>query len=248
MIERILFIFIVENMIFVCVCIFTLVVFAALTFASRNVNSLISSGNFVIKSDDSAKVKPYKFDLKLYVVFAVIALISGFIGYRTYCHYFDQSHAMSICILGILRELICLVALLMSASYDYKLRIIPNYIPFALIVLRVIYFCIEFFVMDDYKSTALSSLIGLLGAFLIITIVNKISREGIGAGDMKLLSALGFFAGASFVVKLSILSLISCFFIAIFLMMFKKFTVKDTLPFGPFILIGFMLGAIIGVI
>ena len=77
-------------------------------------------------------------------------------------------------------------------------------------------------------------------SFLILGIANKLSKGGIGLGDVKLLSCIGFMCDIYIVIKTLTLALLACICILGVLLILKKQTVKDHLPFAPFIHIGFI--------
>lgn len=205
-------------------------------FSAKHTNSLIE---FSKSKNEELSIKKYDFNSTNIIMLIGLVLVSGYISFVQYSSNIDNS--VSVLILSTIRLLICLLVIVAAAIYDGKLRIIPNYLPFSLIVAKLIFFIAEFFVFDDFLVNALSSIVGLAATFIVLTIANKLSHDGIGAGDIKLLSALGFFAGFSFVVTLSVFSLLACSIISIALIGMKKLTMKDSLPFAPFILIGFLI-------
>lgn len=205
-------------------------------FVTKHTNSLIE---LRCNKNIECNIKKYELNSKSILCIGLLLFLSGFIAFNEYRSVIDKS--LPVVFLSCLRVLLCLVTITAAAIYDRKLRIIPNYLPFSLIVAKLIFFVAEFFVFDDFLVNALSSIVALASTFIVLTIANKISHDGIGAGDIKLLSALGFFAGFSVVVTLSVASLLVCSIISIVLIGFKKLTVKDSLPFAPFILIGFLI-------
>lgn len=231
-------------MVFFWSLLFALVSFAAELFAVKSVNRLLDSETFSIKYIDPNRVKKYIFDNKLYLFFVLLSVVSGYLGYSFYCSLGNQLDVVGN--LEIVRMLICLVVFVIAAIYDFRLRIIPNYIPLSLLICRLVYFGFEVFIYEDYLTGAVFSLIALCVVFLVLTFANKLAHNGIGAGDVKLLSAVSFFAGFSFVVPLIFVSFVSCGIISVVLILSKKLTSKDALPFAPFILLGFILCSIIG--
>ncbi len=124
--------------------------------------------------------------------------------------------------------------LIVIGFIDYKHTIIPDgLIIFGLIVGLVYRFILPLFLKLEIPWV--DSILGLLiggGFFLLIAIV---SNGSMGGGDIKLMGMLGFFLGFKKIIMVTFLS----FFIgAIFtlpLLLSKKKSRKDMIPFGPFI-------------
>ncbi len=153
------------------------------------------------------------------------------------CGYLVSVYAVSIaaCIeLGV-----CYLAVLGSAVIDFKLRIIPNYIPLSLLAARLLLFVYELLCVDEALSAMLSSLLGCFLCGVVLVIADKISKGGIGKGDIKLICSIGFVCGIYAVLTSLLLSMLSCILVAVILLLAKKKTAKDLLPFGPFIYLGF---------
>jgi prepilin signal peptidase PulO-like enzyme (type II secretory pathway) len=100
---------------------------------------------------------------------------------------------------------------------------------------------VEFVFLDDALNYLISSLIGGLLCMVLLVIANKISKGGIGAGDIKLLSAVGFVLGLYPVLSAMLFSLLGFILLSALLLLAKKCSLKDQLPFGPFIYVGFLV-------
>ncbi len=124
--------------------------------------------------------------------------------------------------------------LIVISVIDYKHTIIPDgLIIFGLIIGLIYRLILPLFLR--LKISLTGSILGLLvggGFFLLIAIVFS---GGMGGGDIKLMSMLGLFLGVEKIIMVTFLS----FFIgAIFilpLLLSKKKSRKDMIPFGPFI-------------
>ena len=68
-----------------------------------------------------------------------------------------------------------------------------------------------------------------------------LSHQGIGAGDIKLLAALGLMGGVTIVGGTIFFSMLPCALVSAGLLITKKKTMREAIPFGPFLLIGYML-------
>ena len=94
----------------------------------------------------------------------------------------------------------------------------------------------------------ISSLLGLAVSLLIFIVSYLILHDGIGLGDVKLLTAVAFFLGLElFLRALLFISVISILF-STFLLAAKKVTKKTALPFAPFIMAGTLVSTLIEVI
>src|SRR5690606_17316818 len=92
----------------------------------------------------------------------------------------------------------------------------------------------------------INSILALLfggGLFLLIAIV---SRGGMGGGDIKLISVLGFMLGIKKILLNILLSFIIGATVSILLLLLKKKGKKDAIPFGPFINIAFVVTLFFG--
>jgi prepilin signal peptidase PulO-like enzyme (type II secretory pathway) len=138
-----------------------------------------------------------------------------------------------------------------AAAYDFRLRLIPNLIPLALIAVRAVLFAVEFLGATETGlviARLLSSVGGLAVSFALLAISAKLSKGGVGAGDIKLVSALGFACGFGFVLSALVLALLLCAAAGGALLLLRKANRKDTLPFAPFVWGGFVLLMILSAI
>ncbi|SCG83291.1 leader peptidase (prepilin peptidase) / N-methyltransferase [Proteiniborus sp. DW1] len=139
-----------------------------------------------------------------------------------------------------------LISILITISYiDYHHQIIPDSLVGTILLLSIFYKTILFAIHKtpfNLQDSILALLIGG-GLFLIIAIASK---GGIGGGDIKLISVLGFILG----IKKTILTILLSFIIgaafSIFLLILKKKERKDVIPFGPFINIAFSIALFFG--
>jgi prepilin signal peptidase PulO-like enzyme (type II secretory pathway) len=131
------------------------------------------------------------------------------------------------------------LALSSAAAYDFKTRLIPNFIPFALIALRMALFATELIFGGSAIARILDSFIGLVASSALLLISSKLSKGGVGAGDVKLFAALGFMCGLRAVLSTLLAALIFASIVGIALFALKKKSSKDSVPFAPFAAAGF---------
>ena len=143
---------------------------------------------------------------------------------------------------GILMSLkrLALLSLLWPIAYiDFKTYRIPNaFILYGLLCRAVILALEMFFDSSFVWVTLISELIAAGGLLLASLLCGLCIKNSIGFGDMKLFLVMGLMLGLEGIWGAVFLSLIVSFFISIYLMITKKKTRKDAIPFGPAIVIG----------
>lgn len=128
--------------------------------------------------------------------------------------------------------------LIVVSFIDYYHQVIPDSLVVITLIITIMY-KVLLFVLYKTPFNLLNSILALLvggGLFLIIALVSK---GGMGGGDIKLISVLGFILG----FRKSLLNMFLSFIIgavfSIFLLLLKRKGKKDAIPFGPFINIAF---------
>ncbi len=177
-----------------------------------------------------------KFHFLIIVFSIIIVMICGFVSYNR------QDNLLGVC-----KMIFALCILSIVAITDVELYIIPNFCVFILFIGRCLSFIPELIINNDSLLMSLMNSIiagGLCLLFLLI--VSRITQGGIGYGDVKLFSALGFLCGVRAVVYTLILSFLFCTIVSIVYLITKKKHLKDGLPMGPFIWLGFAASIILG--
>lgn len=131
-------------------------------------------------------------------------------------------------------------AVLCAAVIDYKLNIIPNRISIFLMVSRGAVILYEMLSDTFVMENLISSVLGCVVCLLVLLTAGKVFPGGIGKGDVKLLAALGFSCGLYTVFSTLLMALFCCVIVSVILLKMKKVTLKDYLPFGPFIWMGYL--------
>ena len=140
-------------------------------------------------------------------------------------------------------KLITLLAVLFVVNVsDVRMHIIPNKVILAAIVLRLIYYVAELFVLgSDFWQLLKGDLLALLIVAFFFVVGVLIIKNGLGMGDIKLMLVMCLFQGVSGVIGSLFISLIVAFFISIAMLIMKKITRKDSLAFAPSILLGTLI-------
>lgn len=135
-----------------------------------------------------------------------------------------------------------LLVLFSALLIDYKLHIIPNFLVFVLLGVGLVSLGVEFFTnRQQVLYSLIASFSGLAVCLVVFYILARLTKNGMGFGDVKLISAIGFVLGLSHTIALVMFSLIVCCVVAIFLMLTKKKNRNDSLPFAPFMFFGYYL-------
>ncbi len=144
-----------------------------------------------------------------------------------------------------LRALLSFVILLTALRTDRRTHTIPNR-------LVLTYFAAGAFTLAEdlilgrvltgvwsFASLWLA-LIGVAVCFLTFYLPARLTKGGVGMGDVKLAAALGFSEGASRALLTMLFGLIFCAVWGGVLLLRKKSGRRDRLPFGPFLFAGYL--------
>ena len=136
------------------------------------------------------------------------------------------------------------IVLIFAAVCDLEFELIPNISVVALIALRLVIAIPESILNVEKTADGLmGSLLTGLVVLVFLLLMSAITRGGIGNGDIKLFTGLGFMCDLSSVVITFIMSTLLCAVLSGLLLILKKKGLKDTLPMAPFIWTGFMIAA-----
>lgn len=119
-----------------------------------------------------------------------------------------------------------LIALLIAAWADWKWRIIPDWLTYPSMVVALLYHYIH--------NQLGNSVFGGLFVFLMLMVLALFVPNGIGGGDMKLLTFLGFALGFPLVNGVILLAFLSG-------LIFSKVMKQVHIPFAPFIALSFVI-------
>lgn len=98
----------------------------------------------------------------------------------------------------------------------------------------------------DAVPMAINSVLAAVAFFVVFFLVRLASRGGVGYGDIKMITAaaliLGVYGTFAFLLVSHVLAAVA----AIVLLVSKKATRKDGLPFGPFFYLGYLITILTG--
>ena len=134
-----------------------------------------------------------------------------------------------------------------AATVDFLIRKIPNVLVLAVLVIRVILLIPEIICKpEQWIHMITGSVISVLGVFFVLLLLSRLSRGGLGMGDVKLITAQAFLCGLYSVINTLMFALVSCVIVAIILVLLSKKGMKDAIAFGPFLYIGYIISLFLG--
>jgi prepilin signal peptidase PulO-like enzyme (type II secretory pathway) len=180
---------------------------------------------------------------KLSFIYPLIELSTGIIFSLIFYFFKNES------ILTLLYYYTIISGFIVIFYSDLKYGIIPDKVVIPLSIISLIYISL---INPVLLIPNLISGIGALIFFIVISYVFFIltKKESMGGGDVKLSLLLGLFLGLPGIVVSLYLAFLTGAIISIILILWKKKTfLKDSLPFGPFLimaaLISFFFGSFI---
>ncbi len=139
----------------------------------------------------------------------------------------------------IILKILFIAMLIYISIYDIKYYLIKNNLILLLFLVGIVKNIL-------LKNIYISNISGFLSAFSIFFFLFLFFPKGIGFGDVKLAGAIGLFLG----FKLTILAILLAFFsgaiIGLLLIALGKKTMKDPIPFGPFLAFGAITSLFLG--
>lgn len=148
--------------------------------------------------------------------------------------------------IGILKMSIGLVCLSGAACNDYRDHRIPNIFPLIMAISAIVCLGIGYVTSQNGANAYIfSSVFAAIVVVIFMTVASLLTRRGIGMGDIKLLTALALLGGVNTIGWTLIFGVAVCAVAAMFFLVTKKKTVKGTMPFGPFIFIGYIITIIL---
>ena len=128
---------------------------------------------------------------------------------------------------------------------DLKHYIIPNALTFPLMIIGFVKSFdpnLNINLFPNYLNSLIGGILGYLVIWLIILFYKKIkNKEGMGLGDAKLLSAIGFWFGWVSIPFIIFLSSVIALIIVTPSLINKSKEMSSQIPFGPYLVIGCIL-------
>ena len=133
--------------------------------------------------------------------------------------------------------------LIVISSIDYYHQIIPDKLTLLVLILGVtykIYAYLYIYHMFNLKSDTIlvNSILGFLAGGGFYYLIFIISKGNMGGGDIKLMAVLGIWLGWENTLIAIFITFMLGAIISVFLLVSKIKDRKDSIPFGPFIVLG----------
>ena len=146
-----------------------------------------------------------------------------------------------------LRLLCALVALTGAACNDFREKRIPNIFPLLCALLALGTHTAAFFCGADGETAEFfGSLAASLCAGLCFLLTSFLTKQGIGMGDVKLICSLALACGVFMFCRTLFFGMVLVAVTAAVLLLLRKKTLSDNLPFAPFLYLGFIAAVLTG--
>jgi leader peptidase (prepilin peptidase)/N-methyltransferase len=130
-----------------------------------------------------------------------------------------------------------------AAVIDWKFSRIPNLIILTGLGFRVVMLIPEFILERDTMLVTLASEGIAFAAITVITLFFVlVMKNSVGMGDLKLMMVMALLQGVEGFMTSAFFTLCAAFVVAVFMLITKRKTRKDAIPFAPCILFGTLLG------
>lgn len=167
---------------------------------------------------------------------AFISVVSIIIGVLCWLSLYNSNS-----VIYTVRYVSVALMLIFSTVIDYKTHKIPNWLVLSFFIEGTVLLVVEIILnSDDFLAVIVRCAAGLLFCLVLFYILSRLTKDGIGMGDIKLISVIGWIIGLSSALISILFSLICCSVVTAFLLATKRKKKTDSIPFSPFILAGYL--------
>lgn len=200
---------------------------------SNKIIFLKRKGNEVFQSKKVTKLQIKIIGIIIFIlnVFCVISIMTNVDNY-----------------INIIKMIVTIFCVTGAACNDYREHRIPNIFPLVIAVTGIVCLTVGYFTgQQGAQAYIVSSVFATTVVALSMVVVYFLTKHGIGMGDIKLLCALSIVGGVYLISGTIFFAMIACSVTAIILLIMKKKTIKDGVPFGPFIYMGYIVSILFSV-
>ncbi len=142
---------------------------------------------------------------------------------------------------------VCVVAVLWPiAISDFQEYRIPNKLVLLGFALRVLLLVAELFACtDSVGSVVVNDLVAVAGSTGVCIVCMLLSRGSLGMGDLKLVMFMSALLGVEGIIASMFVSIFFSAVVAVGLLLFRRKSRKDAIPFAPFVLAGTIVSLIL---
>lgn len=174
---------------------------------------------------------------KSVLIYSIILILVTVAISLVFCTVYKENN-----LLTSIKRLSLLCMLWPIAYIDFKSYRIPNSFIILGLAFRTAIFPFELIFQSELVWwSLLSEIVASLALLLAAFLCSLCMKGSIGFGDMKLFVVMGLLLSLDGIWSAIFLSLIVSFFISVYLLITKKKSRKDAIPFGPAIVIGTFL-------
>ena len=192
--------------------------------------------HFPRKKSADGEVVPFSKDASLWLMigmFPILLLVQVLLHRNTQ-------------IVALVKLVVLLAIVICAGIVDLKKRIIPNLLVCFGLLFWVGITVLDVVNSDNLKGLLASELIGFLVGFVLLAVVSVLTKGALGFGDVKLFGVIGLIGGAFCTYSTLLVSLIVSVIVAVIGMATKKIGRKDSIPFGPCIMLGYIIVLFLG--
>lgn len=140
------------------------------------------------------------------------------------------------------RKMVIILVLLSATILDKETLQIPNLLILSVLVIGTILLFVEFFLCrETFFSTLITCVVGLCSCLVLFYALSRLTKEGMGMGDVKLISSMGWMLGLTSTITAVFFALLLCTLAAVILLVGKKKNKDERISFGPFLFFGYIL-------
>ncbi len=181
--------------------------------------------------------EPIQFPKGLWVYSGIMLAMQIVLAYLLTIIYPENTVCMLIKRLGLL------ALIWQAAAIDWKFQKIPNDIILVGVAFRIMMMIPEYLLEREmFIVNLVSEGIALVAMIILVLVCLLLMKDSIGMGDLKLFMLMAACQGLQGIITSGFISMLVSFFVAVSLLISKKKTRKDTIPFAPCILPGTLLG------